>query len=127
VRKTIIPILGLFAVVSFCDRQQTPAEVAKTYVLKGEVVSVDDQLKTAMISHEKVAGYMEAMTMEFSVPDDGERAKLKRGVKFTATLNVTQRASWLTDIKPKNVIVEQPAPATRRGTMINVPLSEAHS
>ena len=39
----------------------------KQYAVKGMVVSVDVPAKTFVVSHERIAGLMEAMTMPFEV------------------------------------------------------------
>jgi len=52
----------------------------------------------ASIAHEKIEGWMEAMTMEFPVPGEEDFARLKEGAVIRATVNVNDLNYWLTDI-----------------------------
>lgn len=46
------------------SRQETSA---RRYELKGAVVSVDPPQQVVVISHDEIVGYMEAMTMPFTL------------------------------------------------------------
>ncbi|MFB3829116.1 MAG: copper-binding protein [Bryobacteraceae bacterium] len=72
-------------VLAGCAKRETPKE----YPLKGVVVRVDEKAKTATIKHERIEGWMEAMTMEFPVHDEAELRKLTPGAKVEGTLYVT--------------------------------------
>ena len=56
--------------------------------------------KTVVIKHENIEGWMEAMTMEFPVRDSAEFAKLSKGERIRATVNVQDLDYWLTEIRP---------------------------
>ena len=60
----------------------------KEYALKGEIVSLVPQGQAANIKHEKIDGWMEAMTMEFPVKDKSEFDSLRVGDRITATVFV---------------------------------------
>lgn len=77
---------------SACRQAQAPNAPAsastKTYKLKGTVVSVDKQNKTAEINSEAIPGYMEAMTMEFPIRDTWVWDDLSPGSAVQADLVV---------------------------------------
>ena len=52
----------------------------------------------AVIQHERIEGWMEAMTMEFPVADPAEYAKLKEGATIRARVNVNDAFFWLSEI-----------------------------
>jgi protein SCO1/2 len=74
-------------------------EPARQYKLKGKVIRLAPENRIASIQHEEIKGWMEAMTMEFPVPDATEFAKLKPGLEVEATVNVRDLDYWLTDIR----------------------------
>ncbi len=78
-------------VLAACARRDAPKE----YALKGVVVSVDQKAKTATIKHERIEGWMEAMTMEFPVRHDADLQKLAPGAKVQGTLYVTGENYYL--------------------------------
>jgi Cu/Ag efflux protein CusF len=70
------------------------------YALRGEVVKVDAAAHTATIKHEKIDGWMEAMTMEFPVKDEKELAALRPGEHITATVFVSDAGVyWVGEIR----------------------------
>ena len=90
-------LLGLGA----CSRKQPEfeyGEAKKKYELRGVVLRVRPEARVAVVQHEKIEGWMEAMTMEFPVPEPAEFAKLKEKTKFRATVCVNDLYYWLTGI-----------------------------
>ena len=79
----LLPLLLLCA----CQRQ--PPQETRQYSLRGEIIRLDPQARAATIKHEKIDGWMEAMTMDFPVKDEAEFQKLKAGDHITATVFVT--------------------------------------
>jgi len=69
-----------------------------TYQLKGVVLRLRPEARIAVIKHEKVEGWMEAMTMEFPVPSETDFSKLKPGVNVRATVCVNDLYFWLTSV-----------------------------
>lgn len=88
-RTLIALFLLVFAVA--CQRAPREPDVIKTYQLKGVIVSVDAAHKSAVIKHETIEGFMEAMTMEFPVRDPEGFAKLQPGVKIRARVQQRPR------------------------------------
>jgi Cu/Ag efflux protein CusF len=71
------------------------------YALKGQVLRLKPETRVAVIKHEAIDGWMEAMTMEFPVLLPAEFAKLKEGMTISATVEVNDLHYWLTGIKPQ--------------------------
>lgn len=68
------------------------------YTLQGVVLRLRPADRIAVVQHQKIEGWMEAMTMEFPVPDAAEYAKLKEGAKIRSTVCVNDMYYWLTSI-----------------------------
>ena len=73
-------------VVSAPAASQEPAAPPKEYMLVGEIISVDKDAKKATIKHERIEGYMAAMTMSYPIPEQEDLDKIKVGDHITATV-----------------------------------------
>lgn len=89
---------------SFCGQEPAarkplsePGE--KLYALKGKIVSRDSGDNTVRVDHEAIPGYMEAMTMSYSVRGADVASLPPDGAPVEARLHVTDRGYWLTDVK----------------------------
>ncbi len=71
----------------------------KRYALEGEVVGLDPATKNAKIKHGKIEGFMDAMTMEYTVKPDADFDKLHTGDHIRATVVVQDPIYWVTDVK----------------------------
>jgi protein SCO1/2 len=88
-------LLAIFLLIAGCAKE-VPAH---RYSLRGEILRLDPAAHTATIKHEKIDGWMEAMTMEFPVRDSKEFAALRTGEHITATVFVTDSGPyWVSDI-----------------------------
>jgi len=67
----------------------------QNHSVRGVVRELKPDGRTAIIRHEEVTNYMEAMTMPFRVRDTNELSGLKAGDEITFRLNVTDEASWI--------------------------------
>jgi len=65
------------------------------YDLKGKVISVDRDRREATLAHEEIKGFMEAMTMPFTVKDDWALKVLEPGQTVEATLVIRGDDSWI--------------------------------
>lgn len=74
-------------------------EPVKRYPLRGEVTRLARDGKYAVVKHEKIDGWMEAMTMEFPIRDAAEFRKLKPGQKINAAVSVQGVDYWIHDIQ----------------------------
>lgn len=81
-----------------CGCHGAPAPAARTCEVRGEIVRLDAQVRTAVIKHQKICDWMEAMTMEFPVRDAQGFAALKPGDKVVATVHIGDPEFWLTGI-----------------------------
>jgi len=95
----LTPLL-LLAVVACAQDGGKPADAARRYALKGEVVAVDVEGHALQVAHEDIPGYMEAMTMRFPVLDDEVLSGIHEGDRIEATLVVSpDNRHWLEDVK----------------------------
>src|SRR5262245_27724545 len=102
-------IFGL--IVSACSSKSTStsktpeaSSAAQRYEIKGKVVSVDKANQKVTIAHEEIKGYMDAMTMPFTLFDDWVYPELKPGTQIQSTLVVDQGRSWLENPVVSNVV-----------------------
>jgi protein SCO1/2 len=84
-------VLLLFAVG--CGPRRPVNE--KRYPLKGKVIAVNKNERTATIKHEDIPNYMPGMTMPFKIKNAADLEMLKAGDEVTATLVVTDVESWI--------------------------------
>ena len=96
-RRFLLAAIGFLAA---CARKSDGP--LNRFALRGEVLRLDPKVRAATLKHEKIEGFMEAMTMDFPVKDPAEFAKLAVGQRITAT--VVQRPSdyeyWIENIQP---------------------------
>src|SRR5262245_66199897 len=102
-------IFGL--IVSGCSSSSAPtskspeaSNEAKRFEVKGKVVSADQSKHEVTIAHEEIKGFMEAMTMPFTLLDDWVYPELKPGAQIQATLVVDQGRTWLENPVVPNVV-----------------------
>jgi protein SCO1/2 len=107
-----LSLAAVLLICASCGRQEKPAPAtpARRYVLKGIIESVDATRPAVTVVHESVPGFMDAMTMSFSVQDDPQViALLRAGDKIEATLVVAGDRYWLEKIVTKGFVLT-PAP-----------------
>jgi Cu/Ag efflux protein CusF len=71
----------------------------KQYPMHGKVVKVNPD-KTIKIDAGPIGDLMGAMTMDYAVKDDTDRAKLTPGTTFDATYFVQGDDDWVAEVKP---------------------------
>ena len=94
--------LALAALLSWMCSSCTPKEVGKgtsVYQVKGTVREVMPEKKTVTIAHEEIPGYMEAMTMDFSVTNAAELTGLYPGDVINFRMTVTADDGWIDQIR----------------------------
>lgn len=79
---------NLLAKASPSVKPSATPEAERRYTLNGKVLSIERDLKQVLLEHEEIKGYMEAMTMPFSLPDEKMLNKLKKDDRIQATLVV---------------------------------------
>jgi protein SCO1 len=101
-RAILISVLSACVFLIGCHR--TPE---RRFDLKGKVISADADHRQVTIAHEEIKGFMEAMTMPFTVKDDWALSAFAPGQTVEATLVVQEDHSWIEGIKISNA---EPAP-----------------
>src|SRR6187399_2831632 len=66
------------------------APQSKEYQLKGQILDIRPETKEVLVKHEDIPGFMMAMTMPYSVKDEGLLADKQPGDLITATLVVSE-------------------------------------
>ena len=95
--RLLLAIISLSLILTACQsKPPQPSSSAKRYEIKGKVVSVDQSNKKVTIDHAAIAGYMDAMTMPFTLIDDWAFGDLKPGSEsrpglIRATVSATHR------------------------------------
>lgn len=99
------------------ERASAPSPNAKRYDLRGVVRAVDASKREVTVEHEKVVGYMDAMTMKFPVRDDPQVFEiLKPGDRLEAKLVVDEGDYWIEQILTKGFV-----PTSAAGTPAPLP------
>ena len=95
-------LVALLALVPVACRDKpaavTPAAKLQTFAVCGVIEEIKPDLETIVIKHEEIPGYMEAMTMPFSVKKTNEVAGLVKGARVSFRLVVTEDESWIDQI-----------------------------
>jgi protein SCO1/2 len=99
----VVILAALYAGAVACHHESEAPP--RYYQLKGTVISVDKGHEQVIVDHEAIPGFMEAMTMAYTVKDDAALEKLKAGDRITARVVVPSHGVWLDHIQ----IVETPA------------------
>ena len=91
----------------------------KEYVVTGMVLSVDVPAKAFVVSHERIVGLMEAMTMPFEVRQAGDLRDVVPGaiVEFTLVVGDTTSYARSVVVRRYQTIERDPSTARRLATM----------
>ena len=91
---------ALTAVGISCSRWNS-APAPKKYALKGKIIKLNPDTRSALIEHDDIPGFMDAMTMEFPVKADAEWKKLREGATIKATVCYIESSVsyWIEDIQ----------------------------
>ncbi|MDP9171252.1 MAG: copper-binding protein [Acidobacteriota bacterium] len=73
-------------------------EPARIYKFHGTVIRLDPASNVAAIHNEKVAGWMDPMTMEYPIESASEFKSLRPGERIAAEVNVTTDGFFLTGV-----------------------------
>lgn len=86
---------------------------ARPFPVRGVVQEIKPDGKTAIIKHEVIPGYMDAMTMPFEAKTTNEFASVRRGDEIQFRLLVASADSWVEGIKKtgRTVTVSNATPA----------------
>jgi Cu/Ag efflux protein CusF len=94
-------VLLLIVLLSGCARSNDAksSPPLERFSIHGEVMRLDPDGKLATIRHQKIVGYMEAMTMTFPVKDAQEFGALQVGNCIDGTVFVQGDNLWVGEIK----------------------------
>jgi protein SCO1/2 len=91
----------------------------REYAVKGMVISVDPAGKWFAVSHERIAGFMDAMTMRFEVRGREELQGVLPGAIVEFTLVMGEKTAYATTIAVRRyqTVEQDPRTATRLSVM----------
>ncbi len=93
--KHLLSLL-LIAAAPLCAAKE---EAARTFQVAGIVKNLKPEIRTAVIAHEEIPGYMDAMTMSLEVLDPSELDGIHPGDKIGFRLNITEDDGWIDRLK----------------------------
>jgi protein SCO1/2 len=67
--------------------------------VRGVIQKIPEGARRVSIKHEKIPGYMAAMTMDFTLKNTNELAGLQPGDEITFTLVVTDDTDWIENLR----------------------------
>ena len=73
---------------------------ARTYDVRGVLVGTQYNGQAAIINHERIPGYMDAMQMALRVGEAGTLADIEPGAKIRFDLVVTDEEAYIENIEP---------------------------
>ena len=102
--KKLFLLAGIFVSLAGCKPESSTAVdsdavIETNYPVRGVVQSVAPDLRHVTIKHEKIPGYMAAMTMDFSVKDTNALAGITAGDEITFTLAVRKDDDWIENLQ----------------------------
>ncbi len=100
-RSAILVLIVLFIVACGDSEKPKPLSVKgeQLYTLEGKIISRDQVDNTLQIDHKAIPGFMEAMTMDYSVRGAKVAQLPPDGSAITAKLHVVSDAYWVTDVR----------------------------
>lgn len=105
-RALLVLLLPLVCLV-FSACHKPVAEKPKVFSVRGVVTEVEPSKKSVTVQHEKIPGYMEAMTMPFDVKNTNELRGLQPGDRIAFQMVVTTNEGWIEHIVKLNQSPEQ--------------------
>ena len=90
------------ATLSGCRPSPVPVNV-REFPLTGQVLSITPDRTIAKVKHDDVKGFMDAMTMDFTVKDPKALEGLQPGDLIAATLVITDEEGYLRNVRKTGV------------------------
>jgi protein SCO1/2 len=104
-------LVSLAVSLTACNpKAPQPVPPAQVFTVKGVVQELEPDGKTAVIRHEAIPGYMEAMTMPFEARDTNLLRGLKPGDAISFELAVTPAEGWIQAVTKLDSQAPQPPP-----------------
>jgi protein SCO1 len=123
IRRLIASSFLAFAVLAGChsgQKSNTQPDNVTVYHLRGKVVSTDAAHGIAVLDHDAIPGFMEAMTMPYQLKDASVLSELHPGDVITADVLVSKNAQQ-TILLDHVVVVAQAKPDYKPATFYHVP------
>lgn len=102
-RRALLPVV-LVLLAAACSGGESAKPLSepgeKLYVVRGKILSRDAGRNVVNMDHEAIPGFMEAMIMDYAVRGVTVEALPADGKRVEAKLHVTERAYWITDVRP---------------------------
>src|ERR1700752_2753645 len=95
IKKLFLPLFLTLLTLAMISCNPAKTQNEKRYPIAGKVIGVNKTERTATIEHEAIPGYMDGMTMDFNVKNDGDLDRMKPGDRISGTLVVTDDSSWI--------------------------------
>jgi hypothetical protein len=99
-RLSVFILLVLVAACSDDPPRPLSEPGEKLYPVRGVILSRRAADNTVFLDHETIPGFMAAMKMDYAVRGAKVDQLPGNGTRVEAKLHVTQRAYWITDVKP---------------------------
>jgi protein SCO1/2 len=96
-----VVLLAVIACAKQPEKAAKPLDVPgqQLYEIRGKILSRDRSDNTLKLDHEAIKGFMEAMTMDYTVRGPRVDELPPDGTRIAAKLHVANDAYWLTDVK----------------------------
>jgi hypothetical protein len=96
----LLTLLSLAACSGEGDAKPVSEPGEKLYVVRGVILSRNESANTVHMDHEEIKGFMAAMKMDYAVRGAEVKSLPPDNTRVEANLHVTERAYWITDVKP---------------------------
>ena len=94
-KKVLFVVCAALAAMMVCGCK----DERKVFQVKGVIKELKPNGKTAVIAHETIPDYMDAMTMDFDVKDPRELAGLQPGDAVSFRMVVTKDDGWIENVR----------------------------
>jgi protein SCO1/2 len=119
-RTRLLSLLLLTGIIfGACSPQPPDPNRGQRYELKGKIVSFNKAQQQVVVQHEAIPGFMEAMTMPFTLKEDSAYDVMRAGDTIQATLVVDDERTRL-----ENPIITQAIPAAAGSASKETPTGE---
>jgi protein SCO1/2 len=122
-RSGIVCLFPIALLLAGGCRREPKAEVTsspeteKRYSLRGVIRSIDAAKNEVVVAHDAIPGFMDAMTMSFSIRDDPQVIRILRpGDRIEATLVVRGSEAWIEKVLTKGFDPTAVAPVAGAST-----------
>jgi Cu/Ag efflux protein CusF len=99
-KAILLSLAALAALLSLaCSNHKVTSTAVRRYPIEGDILKMNPGDQTATIKHLAIAGWMSAMTMDYSIPSKTDYAKVHVGDHIKATVFVQDEEFWVGDIQ----------------------------